>query len=119
MKKIDLNKNWNYAVAPESIGHIRLKKKYDLFIDGKFIKPESNKYFDTINPADGFIELITTYEDFGGYTGTGTLAKINLTAQEAASLDTMHIKDTSILKNSGNVSIDIVDRVYGLIEVVE
>ena len=51
MKKIDLNKNWNYAVAPESIGHIRLKKKYDLFIDGKFIKPESNKYFDTINPA--------------------------------------------------------------------
>jgi aldehyde dehydrogenase (NAD+) len=51
MKKIDLNKNWDYAVAPESIGHIRLKKKYDLFIDGKFIKPGSNKYFDTINPA--------------------------------------------------------------------
>jgi len=51
MKKIDLNNNWDYAVAPESIGHIRIKKKYDLFIDGKFIKPGSNKYFDTINPA--------------------------------------------------------------------
>ena len=51
MKKIDLNKNWNYALAPENISHIRLKNKYDLFIDGKFIKPSSNKYFDTINPA--------------------------------------------------------------------
>jgi len=76
-------------------------------------------FFDTINPTDGTIELITTYEDFGGYTGTGTLAKINLTAGASASLDTLHIEDTSILKNSGNVSIDIVDRVYGLIEVVE
>ena len=37
MKKIDLNKNWNYALAPENISHIRLKNKYDLFIDGKFI----------------------------------------------------------------------------------
>tara|TARA_B100001964_G_scaffold145822_1_gene160534 strand:+ start:1204 stop:2658 length:1455 start_codon:yes stop_codon:yes gene_type:complete len=51
MKKIDLNKNWNYALARENISHIRLKNKYDLFIDGKFIKPSSNKYFDTINPA--------------------------------------------------------------------
>lgn len=42
---------WAYAPAPESTSHIQLKKQYDLFIDGKFVKPSSGKYFDTINPA--------------------------------------------------------------------
>jgi hypothetical protein len=28
-----------------------LKEKYDLFINGEFVKPNSEKYFDTINPA--------------------------------------------------------------------
>jgi len=44
---------WNYAPAPESAAHIQLKQQYDLFINGKFVQPESGKYFDTINPADG------------------------------------------------------------------
>ena len=43
--------SWTYAVAPESTSHIKLKKKYDLFIDGKFQAAESKKYFKTINPA--------------------------------------------------------------------
>ena len=42
---------WQYAPAPEAKDHIRLKEKYDLFINGKFIKPNSGKYFSTINPA--------------------------------------------------------------------
>ncbi len=42
---------WSYAPSPESTSHISLKKQYELFIDGKFVKPSSNKYFDTINPA--------------------------------------------------------------------
>ncbi|MBI2601854.1 MAG: aldehyde dehydrogenase family protein [Deltaproteobacteria bacterium] len=42
---------WDYAPAPESTALIKLKPKYDLFIDGKFVKPHSRKYFDTINPA--------------------------------------------------------------------
>lgn len=42
---------WAYAPSPESISHINLKKQYELFIDGKFVKPSSGKYFDTINPA--------------------------------------------------------------------
>ena len=75
-------------------------------------------FFDTINSAAGSIELISTVDSVG-YTGTGTLAEINLTAGESAGLDTLHIKDTSILRNSGNVPIDILDRVYGLIEVIE
>lgn len=42
---------WSYAPAPESTSHINIKSQYKLFIDGKFVKPNSGKYFDTINPA--------------------------------------------------------------------
>ncbi len=45
------NKNWEYDPSPESTGHIRLKKQYDLFIDGKWVKPNSGKYFASTNPA--------------------------------------------------------------------
>ena len=51
MSKIDLTLSWEFADAPESTNHIKLKKKYDLFIDGEFVKPQSKKYFNTINPA--------------------------------------------------------------------
>jgi len=40
-----------YAAAPESKSSAKINSKYDLFINGKFEKPESKKYFDTINPA--------------------------------------------------------------------
>ncbi|MBX7182011.1 MAG: aldehyde dehydrogenase family protein [Bacteroidia bacterium] len=40
-----------YAAAPESASHIQLREKYDLFIGGKWVKPSSGKYFETINPA--------------------------------------------------------------------
>lgn len=49
--KLKFNTGWEYAPAPESKGHIKLKERYDLFINGKFVKPSSGKYFDTINPA--------------------------------------------------------------------
>jgi aldehyde dehydrogenase (NAD+) len=51
MSKLNLNKTWSYAGAPESTDHVILKEKYDLFINGEFVKPNSKKYFDTINPA--------------------------------------------------------------------
>jgi aldehyde dehydrogenase (NAD+) len=44
--------SWNYAEAPESTGHIHVKKQYDLYIDGKFVNPIKGKYFDTFNPAN-------------------------------------------------------------------
>lgn len=44
---------WNYSSSLEGTAHIQLQKKYDLFIGGKFVKPHSGKYFDTINPATG------------------------------------------------------------------
>lgn len=43
---------WDYSPSPESTSHINLKEKYDLYIDGKWVKPETGKYFDTINPAN-------------------------------------------------------------------
>ncbi|MFT7155190.1 MAG: aldehyde dehydrogenase (NAD+) [Parvicella sp.] len=51
IKNIDFSSDWNYAPSPESTDHIQLKKKYDLFIGGKWVKPKSGKYFKTINPA--------------------------------------------------------------------
>jgi aldehyde dehydrogenase (NAD+) len=42
---------WSYSPSPESAHHVQLKKEYGLFINGKFTKPSSGKYFKTINPA--------------------------------------------------------------------
>lgn len=50
-KKLEYFTDWKYAPAPEATDHIRLQKQYELFINGKFVKPNSGKYFDTINPA--------------------------------------------------------------------
>lgn len=50
-KNLEFFTDWKYAPSPESTDHIRLQKQYDLFINGKFVKPNSGKYFDTINPA--------------------------------------------------------------------
>ncbi|MBA4240786.1 MAG: betaine-aldehyde dehydrogenase [Sphingobacteriaceae bacterium] len=50
-KKLEYFTDWKYAPSPEATDHIRLQKQYDLFINGKFVKPNSGKYFDTINPA--------------------------------------------------------------------
>jgi aldehyde dehydrogenase (NAD+) len=50
-KHLEFFTDWKYAPSPEATDHIRLQKQYDLFINGKFVKPNSGKYFDTINPA--------------------------------------------------------------------
>lgn len=43
--------DWKYSPAPESTDHVKIDKRYDLFIGGKFVKPSKGKYFATINPA--------------------------------------------------------------------
>ena len=43
--------SWSYNEAPESTDHIQIKKKYGLYINGKFSEPINGKYFDTINPS--------------------------------------------------------------------
>ncbi|MCW3078084.1 MAG: betaine-aldehyde dehydrogenase [Bacteroidetes bacterium] len=42
---------WDYAPAPEAKDHAKIKKQYDLFINGEWVKPSTKKYFNTINPA--------------------------------------------------------------------
>lgn len=41
------------APAPESTDHVEIKTQYDLFIGGKFVKPSSKQYFETISPSTG------------------------------------------------------------------
>ncbi len=44
--------DWDYKPAPEATDHIRLQKSYKLFIGGKWVEPNSGKYFATVNPAN-------------------------------------------------------------------
>jgi aldehyde dehydrogenase (NAD+) len=52
MAKQNKTESWEYAPSLEGTSHIQLKKKYDLFIDGRWVKPTSGKYFSSINPAN-------------------------------------------------------------------
>ena len=42
---------WTYAPAPEAKDHVKLKPRYELFINGKFVKPLSKKYYATHSPS--------------------------------------------------------------------
>lgn len=48
---LQVNGGWDYAPSPEAKDHVRIKEKYGLFINGKFVNPSNNKYFPSINPA--------------------------------------------------------------------
>ncbi|MEP6821050.1 MAG: aldehyde dehydrogenase family protein [Chthoniobacterales bacterium] len=50
-RRLSFGDRWSYAPAPEAHNYIELKKRYSLFIDGKFVAPHSGKYFPSINPA--------------------------------------------------------------------
>lgn len=49
--KLKFDSSRNLAPAPESKSAAKINERYDLFINGKFEKPASRKYFDSINPA--------------------------------------------------------------------
>ena len=49
--KLKFDTGWSYSPAPESKSSVNINPQYDLFINGKFEKPLSKKYFATINPA--------------------------------------------------------------------
>jgi aldehyde dehydrogenase (NAD+) len=42
---------WEFDPAPETADP-KIKARYDLFIGGKFVRPRSGKYFDSINPGN-------------------------------------------------------------------
>ena len=45
--------DFEYSEAPESREVVTIKEKNQLFIGGKWVNPSEDKYFPTINPADG------------------------------------------------------------------
>ncbi len=49
--KLKFDSARNLSPAPESKSAAKINPQYDLFINGKFEKPQSKKYFATINPA--------------------------------------------------------------------
>src|SRR3954454_20505544 len=50
-RRLNFGDRWSYAPAPEARDYIKLQKRYQLFINGRFVAPRSGKYFDSINPA--------------------------------------------------------------------
>ncbi|MFN4122319.1 MAG: aldehyde dehydrogenase family protein [Flavobacteriales bacterium] len=48
---LDFNSKFAYAPAPESASIAQIQPQYNLFIDGKWVKPASGKYFATISPS--------------------------------------------------------------------
>jgi aldehyde dehydrogenase (NAD+) len=49
--KLDFDSFWSYSDAPESSEHIKLKEKYNLFINGEFVEGKKSRTMNTINPA--------------------------------------------------------------------
>jgi len=50
--KLKFDSAREFSPSPESRSIAQINSQYDLFINGKFEKPDSGKYFDTINPAN-------------------------------------------------------------------
>src|SRR5437588_3028643 len=50
-RRLDFGERWSYAPALEANSYIKLRNRYQLFINGRFVPPKSGDYFDSINPA--------------------------------------------------------------------
>ena len=49
--RLEFGGAWAYAPALEARDHVRLERRYGLFLGGRFVPPRSKKYFPTVNPA--------------------------------------------------------------------
>jgi aldehyde dehydrogenase (NAD+) len=50
-RRLNFGERWSYAPAPEQSDYIKIKPRYQLFIDGRFRAPHSGNHIDSINPA--------------------------------------------------------------------
>ncbi len=71
--------NFEYAPAPESTAILNIASQYGLFINGKFVDPQSAKYFPTINPAN---EQIISQVAFAGEADVDDAVKAARNAYE-------------------------------------
>ena len=49
--RLKFDSQWKYDPAPESKSVAQIRERYELFINGEFVKPLSRRYMPTINPA--------------------------------------------------------------------
>ena len=88
----------------------------DLSINAVSLLSNSSTFFADPEYDGGVIRIITSPENFISINGDGAVAKLTLTATES---DTLHFLQSSVFKDSLNHSIEILERVEGIIEVVE
>jgi len=50
-RRLNFGSRWDYAPAPETFEYIKVAPRQQLYIDGKFVRPSTGKYFDSLNPA--------------------------------------------------------------------
>ncbi|MBE0544452.1 MAG: aldehyde dehydrogenase family protein [Verrucomicrobia bacterium] len=50
-RRLNFGNKWDFAPAPEDSKNYVIAPQHELFIGGKFVKPTSGKYFESINPA--------------------------------------------------------------------
>ncbi len=50
-RSLNFGERWPYAPAPEQSDYVKIKPRYQLFINGQFRAPHSGAHFDSINPA--------------------------------------------------------------------
>src|SRR6187399_97696 len=50
-RRLNFGSKWDYAPAPEDSKNYVIAPQHELFIGGKFVKPTSGKYFESVNPA--------------------------------------------------------------------
>lgn len=62
-RRLFFGDKWEYAAAPESTDHIKIKDRYHLFINGKFVPAKSGKTFKSINPSTE--EVISSFAHAG------------------------------------------------------
>jgi aldehyde dehydrogenase (NAD+) len=50
-RRLNFGDKWDFAPAPEDSKNYVIAPRHELFIGGKFVRPHSQKYFPSINPA--------------------------------------------------------------------
>jgi aldehyde dehydrogenase (NAD+) len=50
-RRLSFGNKWDYAPAPEAFEYIKVPPRHELFINGRFVPPHSEKYFESLNPA--------------------------------------------------------------------
>ncbi len=50
-RRLNFGGKWDFTPAPEDSKWVKIAPRHEQFINGKFVAPQSGKYFDSINPA--------------------------------------------------------------------